>query len=536
MVVERGAAGEAASFAHGAPRCYDSIEPMNRHILARWCLVLALTLGVTACGDSGPRPHVILVTLDTVRADYFGCLGRPGDVTPHFDALAAEGALFELAVSSSAVTPVSHASILTGQYQQNHGLRVLMGTGGFRLDESVPTLTTRLKNSGYRTAAVHSAFPVSKFFGFHHGFDHFDSVDSARVGDGWDTHSAQRRSDDTTERVLALLEKTKDPLFIWIHYWDPHDAILVPPDEYLPPNTPRNEDGRVLPSGELYEAELRYTDKQFGRLVASLKERGIYDDTLFVVVSDHGEGLEDGLERHGWYYHRILYQEQIHIPLIVKPPTALTTKPGVRVPELVRTVDIYPTVLDYLGLEHRPIDGRSLRPLIEGLPDRPRTAYADQINLWDQNAGMLVRRPQAAFLHVAMEGTWKLIYRPTDPESSELYDVGKDPLEMNNLFDTEREQVHRLARQLVDHRGWVRDPLPPDESASPAEQADAMKALEGLGYLGTDGAIESRPELWKWYDAVSREIHPESRAELRERQDAPPIWLPVYTGPVPANK
>lgn len=480
-----------------------------------------------SCGRGPERPHVILITLDTVRADYLGSYGRAGDPTPNFDALAREGALFELALSASAVTPVSHASILTGLYPYRHGLRVLSGLGGYRLPEDVPTLATVLGARGYRTAAVHSAFPVSGWFGFERGFDHFDSIELEMQGGGWDLVRGQRRSDETTDRVLALLGRSREPLFLWIHYWDPHDVALVPPASELPPDLPRAPQGHVLPTGAAYEAELRWVDRQFGRLVAALREAGYYDRTLLVVTSDHGEGLEDGLARHGWYHHRILYQEQIHVPLIVKPQASARGPRDVRVGELVRTVDIYPTILDYLDVGQRePIDGRSLRPLIEGRSDEPRTAYADQINLWDANAKMLERRPQAAFIFVAMEGTWKLIYRPTDPESSELYDLASDPLELHNLFDTHRDQVQRLARQLVDHRGWVYEPLPPDPEASPADRQQAMELLKGLGYVGSDGAVVSRPDDWRWYDAVSREIH----AAARPGTGA--IWLPVYTGPV----
>lgn len=489
-------------------------------------LVLAgLALGLASCGRRPDLPHVIVVTLDTTRADFFGSYGRPSRPTPNFDALADDGALFELAVSASAVTPVSHASILTGQYPYRHRLRVLSGLGGYRLPQDVPTLATVLKSRGYRTAAVHSAFPVSGWFGFDRDFDHFDSIEMEMGGKSWDVVSGQRRSDDTTDRVLELLSRKDKPLFLWIHYWDPHDVVLLPPESELPPDLPRTAQGHVAPSTPAYEAELRWTDRQFGRLVRALQDSGHYDRTLFVITSDHGEGLEDGLQRHGWFFHRILYQEQIHVPLIVKPQRSASVRTGVRVPELVRTVDIFPTVLDYLDIGFdAPIDGRSLRPLIEGRPDAPRTAYADQINLWDANAKMLERRPQAAFLHVAMEGTWKLIYRPTSPEDSELYDLASDPLELKNLFGERRDVVQRLARQLVDHRGWVREPFPPDPESSPEQQAQARDTLKGLGYIGSDGDVLARPEHWVWYDVVAREIHPEARPGG--------IWLPVYTGPI----
>jgi arylsulfatase A-like enzyme len=485
-------------------------------------------LALAACREERKLPPVVLVTLDTTRADFFGAHGRAGDPTPHFDALAAKGVWFERAVTSSAVTPVAHASILSGTYQFRHGLRVLSAAGGYRMRPDIPTITSSLRARGYRTAAVHSAFPVSDHFGLGRDFEHFDSIELDLAGGrAWDVLGGQRRSDRTTDRVLSLLEEEDDrPLFLWVHYWDPHDVELLPPARFLPRDLPRLEDGTILPSSRVYQAELTFVDLQFGRLMAALEEHDLADDALIVVTADHGEGLEDGLERHGWFFHRILYQEQMHVPLIVKPPRS---RSGRRVADLVRTVDVYPTVLDYVGLPlPGELDGRSLRALAEGRRDAPRTAYADQINLFDSNAQMLLYRPQAAFIFAALEDRWKLIYRPLAPETSELFDLHADPLELVDLFQTEREVVHRLARILRDHEGWVFEPLPADPHATPEMRAAANAALTALGYTGGDegtGLGRDASEDWRWYDVVSREV-----------RDIPPtggdgIWLPAYVGP-----
>ncbi|PYT05640.1 MAG: hypothetical protein DMF49_13460 [Acidobacteria bacterium] len=357
---------------------------------------LAFLLGALGPSCSRNASNVILITLDTTRADRFGCYGNPAPTTPNFDQLAREGARFDLAVSAAAVTPVSHASILTGLYPYQHGLRVLYAGSSFRLPDTVPTLATVLHEAGWHTAAFLSSFTVSDYFGFKRGFEVFDAglrgpTDQVMTpaGDGtwkWDVTTNQRRSDETTGRALDWVGRGRRPFFLWIHYWDPHDDVLVPPAEFISrfDNGDGTEDQRKI---KLYDAEIAFVDSQFGRLIDSLKRSGDYDKTVFAVVADHGEGLGD----HGWWHHRILYQEQIRLPLILRAPG---WPKGKAVGELVRSIDIFPTILDAVGVASPPrVEGRSLRDLIEGKPEPPRTAYADALNLFDLNAKMLEKRP-----------------------------------------------------------------------------------------------------------------------------------------------
>ncbi|MFT7487487.1 MAG: arylsulfatase [Candidatus Paceibacteria bacterium] len=459
-------------------------------------------LGLAGCSqkDGVPR-NVILITLDTTRPDFLGAWGKEGNPTPHLDALAADGIRFETAISSSAVTPVSHASILTGRHQYQHGLRILAGAGGFQLPEDVPTLATTLKSRGYATAAFHSAFPVSAVYGFNRDFDIFEDVGGSGLNTNeegavsWDVSQGQRRSDATTNMVLDFLSSTEQPFFIWIHYWDPHDGFLLPPTEFLNGRMPVDDQGQAKWNGKAYGLEVSYMDQQFGRLIQGMKDGGQYADTLISVVADHGEGLEDGMQKHGWSAHRILYQEQIHVPLILRIPGAAR---GRSVSNMVRSVDIYPTVLDYLDIAPEGVlGGSSLRALIEGREEAGRVAYADQINLWDANAKMLQRRPQADFLHVLMNDQWKLIYRPRNPKTSELYDYRKDPAEQQNLFTRKIEVSKRLMQDLAGREPWV---LAPPE---PSGAAMAEGSLETLGKLGyTAGAVEMSSEaiaeMWEW--------------------------------------
>jgi arylsulfatase A-like enzyme len=450
--------------------------------LGRWtalaCLVAACVALARACGDASPaRKNVILITLDTTRADFLSCYGYPEPTTPHLDRLAAQGTRFDMAISTAGVTPVSHASILTGLDNQEHKLRVLSADGGFRLPDDVPTLATELAKRGYHTVAVHSALPVSRHFGFQRGFEVFEDLDgeirTAGPKHQWDVGTYQRRSDETTELVEAKLGE--EPFFLWIHYWDPHDWLKLPPEELMPAEN-RNAQGQpIRPNKPLYAAEIRYVDQQIGRLFAWLEERDLYDDTLVVVTADHGQGLFE----HGWPAHRLLYQEQVHVPLIVRLPGVEQPK---SVRDLVRTTDVFPTVLDYLGFEPpRPVSGRSLRPLLEGRPDQRRIAFGDQINGYDRNAGMTGKRPFDHFLYMAFDWPWKLIYRPLTPEKSLLYQVERDPDEEHDLYASEPGVRVRLLKELAKARPWVIGDFEPIAGAT---SAAVEHGLDDLGYVG----------------------------------------------------
>ncbi len=439
-----------------------------------------------SCSEAGPdRPSVILVTLDTTRADHLGCYGYGKNTSPAFDGLARAGARFDLCISSAAVTPVSHASIFSGREPQNHGVRVLFAASGYRLPDDVPTLASVLREEGYATGAFLSAYPVSEEFGFDRGFDTFDNglgesadgkmtVQDDSDFHGWDTSKFQRRSDETTDAALAWLQPVDEPFFLWIHYWDPHDPNLLPPVEHIRRFVP---DFQQLTTWDLplYDAEIAYVDSQFQRVLDHLDEAGRADDTVVAVTSDHGEGWYE----HDWHAHRILYQEQIHLPLILRGPGIA---PGTTVPDLVRSIDVFPTMLDLVGLDTPPgVDGRSLVALMNGEQDAPRLAYADQLNLWDTNARMLAKRPQDDLLHVMMGQRYKLIFRPLRPDESELYDLVDDPDEARNLYRPDHPEAVRLRAELERRDAFVLESFGDvDENSAKGD------ALKELGYVGDD--------------------------------------------------
>ena len=472
------------------------------------CLLPLLGL-LASCGSNSAsqHPNVILITLDTTRPDYLSCYESRRAPTPALDALASKGVLFEAALATSGVTPVSHASILTGEYQYRHGLRVLSAGSGFRLPPGQATIAGTLRDKGYSTAAVHSAFPVSGHFGFARDYDHFDSFDGALEWSDptgqdktkWDS-KLQRRSDETVDRVLSALDQGASqgaPVFMWIHLWDPHDPNIKPPREYW--NHLAEQMGQPTAANsalyeQFYATEVRFMDQQIGRLLGGLEERGLAESTLVAVTADHGEGLSDGYARHGWGKHRMTYQEQLHVPLIIAGPGV---SPGV-VSDMVSTVDIVPTLLELAGFSGEGYGGRSLKPLMEGEPLPPKNAYADQVNGYDWNASMVGARPDAAFLYTVCDGEWKLIYRPHMHEATELFNLVQDPLEEHNVLAENRAVYVRLLTDLAHRSPWVVE----DFEITGEGDAGAQAALQGLGYTGGDEDEDDAPTrnlTWWWH-------------------------------------
>lgn len=458
--------------------------------MRRWLSVgafVAASLFLTTACDRGATDrfpgiqNVILVTLDTVRVDHLGCYGRAGDPSPTIDRLAREGVKFEMAISQAAATPISHASIFSGRNPQGHGLRVIHAQTGYRLPDTVPTLATILQASGWNTAAFVSSFTVSERFGLQRGFDVFDTGLAAapvqlmvRTGKdhwSWDVASNQRRSDATTDKALEWLQGVQEPYFLWMHYWDPHDPHILPPSDVMgrfPPSAGGTKQQRIA----IYDSEIYFVDLQLQRLFAALEASGQADTTMVVLTADHGQGLGE----HDWWAHRLLYQEQIHIPLIVKIPGGPS---GVTVKELVRSIDIFPTVLQTLGLSVPPgIDGEGLLELVGEEAPTPRRAYADALNLYDLNSAVVKRRPNDDLLYAVIEYPWKLIYRSLRPAESELYNLRSDPDEAVNLYASETEQADHLIEVLHELDGFVTQPFG-DGVGDP----EVIERLRALGYL-----------------------------------------------------
>ncbi|MFT7484700.1 MAG: arylsulfatase A-like enzyme [Candidatus Paceibacteria bacterium] len=474
---------------------------MSSTSVRSWRLPLLLSVAILGCAEKPaeglPEQNVLLVTLDTTRADHLGCYGKETANTPNLDMLAQEGVRFEHAYSTAGITPMSHASILTGRNNYSHGLRVFYGELGHRLPDDVPSLPEILGERGWRTAAFVSSYPVSQAYGLSRGYQHFrtgleDSIDKLdltkqqRHNTQWQDgrrNNTQRRADNTTDEALSWLEEHGEngPWHVWMHFFDVHDFSLVPPlavaEQASITYDPRIGSKDVAVREQMYDFELGYVDSQIGRIVDYLKQTGQYDNTMIVVVADHGQGLSDGVENHDWLLHRLLYDWSLHVPLILKLPGH---PGGLVVNELVRTVDVMPTILEHLDLAPpMGVDGRSVLPLVRGELDEPRIAYADALNLEDTHSpGSKLPGTQNDNLYVAMDLRWKLIHHHKHPENSELYDLQRDPTEQNNLFGKRPAVTDRLMRFLVDRDAFR---LVPGATGGPAPDASA---LDDLGYTG----------------------------------------------------
>jgi len=427
-----------------------------------------------------PRHNVLLITLDTTRADHLGCYGGPHSVSPRIDRLAAGGVLFENTYTTAAVTPVSHASILTGQYPYTHGLRVLHGLGNNRLPDSAVTLAEIFKDAGYQTAAFVSSFPAGSRFGLGQGFDTFDEeflqqpVDQIVDSSGTvNAEQSQRRADATTDLALEWLGGGSGHFFLWVHYNDPHDVQIVPPLQFLqqfpPPSGTRAEQLR-----EVYDVEIQYMDQQIGRVLDAMEGAGRLEDTVVVIVSDHGQGLGD----HNWWTHGILYEEQIKAPLIIRAPGVPA---GRRVQYLVRTIDIAPTIIDLIGLgaqRHASMDGASLVPMLKGEGADPGyTAYADSVNMltYGSEAGTFDQKNDMLF--AVTDGRWKYILHMIRENESELYDLKEDPHELRNLYADRPGELERLRKNLQARR------FEPRGERGPGALSDEdLERLRSLGY------------------------------------------------------
>jgi len=451
-------------------------------------LGLILLLAIFGCREVPEPPlvtgnglNVVLITLDTTRADHLGCYGYAKDTSPNLDALARQGVLFERAISSAAVTPVSHASILTGLHPYSHGLRVLHGLEENTLSTSNPTLAEILGASGYQTGAFVSAFPSGSRFGLDRGFQTFDE-DYARPGSSPPVRSSgivetglnQRRADETTDRALRWLEGVEGPFLLWAHYFDPHDARLLPPRSYL--QQFRRPEGSVQDwLRELYDLEIGFMDREIGRLLSVLRSAGRRESTIVVVVSDHGEGLGD----HGWWTHGVLYEEQIHVPLIIAGPGAVA---GSRNDALVRTIDIVPTILDWL--EFHPsvvesVEGRSLLGAVRGQQAIPRlVAYADSLNVLTYRPWKGWADEKDEMLFAVSDGEWKYIHHRNREQESELYNLVEDPGETTNLI-AERSDIARLMRKNLEERAELSTSAPDTDGMS----REDIERLQSLGYV-----------------------------------------------------
>ena len=419
-------------------------------------LVVVAAVGWTLLRGSGPwvqttRPkNVLLITLDTTRADHLGCYGRPNAQTPNLDRLAREGTLFTRCTASSPLTLPSHSSIMTGLYPYVHGARQ-NGTG--RLSDANLTLAEVLQTSGFATQATIASFVLNVQFGIAQGFDVYHDVVPEAAGSPL---HAERKGDEVCDQALQMLDELarRPNFFLWVHFYDPH----------FPYESPRIAD---VYSPLAYADEITFMDAQIGRLLDKLRQVGREQDTLVIAVGDHGEGLGQHDElMHGY----LLYDTTLHVPLILRCPNVVPA--GKTVTAQVRTIDIAPTVVSLVGVPAMDeAQGVSLVPLLTGQQtDLKLAGYAESFDAHIE-FGLSPLRSWSA-------GPWKYILAP----GAELYHLADDPGETRNRFTDRPEFAAEMRSQL--HQ-LIADAPPPRTSAEtgPVLSADDRDRLASLGYV-----------------------------------------------------
>ncbi|MBW2233014.1 MAG: sulfatase-like hydrolase/transferase [Deltaproteobacteria bacterium] len=396
--------------------------------------------------------NVLVVTLDTTRADRLGAYGNREIETPVLDKLAREGLLFANAMTTVPATMPAHSSLMTGLYPFHHGVRA---NGTFRLEEEQITLAEILSNRGVRTAAAVSAYVLDSSYGLDQGFESY--LDDLTRGIQHAPQMFRERPAELANQAAVewLRGHVDERFFLWLHYFDPHAP-------YLPP-----EPFRLRYLDNPYDGEIAYVDQQLGVLLDELVALGVRDRTLVVVTADHGEGLGE----HGEFTHSLfLYDATLRVPLIVHAPTALPQ--GRVIERQVSLVDVVPTVLDLLGIDAPGgLDGRSL---LDQLPPEPRPIYVETL-------ATMTLHGWAPLFGVRRED-FKYVFAPRP----ELYDLRHDPGELENLFEERSGIARELHRVLVDLAGedpHLVAPIVPNMEVDDASR----EALAALGYIVTTG-------------------------------------------------
>ncbi len=422
--------------------------------------------------ESPARPNIVLYLIDTLRADRLGCYGYPRPVSPRIDAFAESAVLFEQVAAQSSWTRSSMASVFTGRWPPAHGIH----SRDDRLAGDLPILPELLRGAGYHTAAFITNPNLGPVFGFDRGYDDYTLMSKA-VG-----------SDSVFEEVNSWLDARSDPapFFLWVHTVDPHAPYFAPEPfaGRLAPGVSaeagrRSLDvlndlqagRRELDAGTLddlqalYDATIAHNDHYFGTFLDELNTRGLLDDALVILLSDHG----DEFHEHGnWQHGRALHTESIDVPLIVKLPAAGEEHRGQRVAQRVRQVDLLPTILDLLGLPSDPgVEGQSLLPLIAGSTTETPPAFS------------YLHLDGPARVSVTADG-WKLIQRFEHERLTRprLYHVAEDPGETRELAADLPVRTGYLASMI---RGKLAGQRVQAETAEIDEAT--RKALEALGYL-----------------------------------------------------
>ncbi len=463
--------------------------------LGALALIAAIFAAIVSLAPARKRPNVLLITFDATRGDHMDWASGRKDVTPMLDALVARGTWFKADITAQPLTLPSHTSIMTGLYPYHHGVR---NNGTYIVPPDAVTLAERLKDAGYQTHGIVSAFVLDSQFGLDQGFDSYD--DDLSGGPEQKMFMFKEvRADRTAARAVQWLTDVwnhQDPFFMWVHFFDPHA-------DYEPP-----ADIAARFPGDPYTGEIAFADRELGRVIKELDDRGQLDNTIIVFTSDHGEGLgEHGEDTHGLF----VYDSTTHVPLVFKGPGVPA---GGRVDDVVRSVDIVPTVLDLLGLAIPDgLDGQSLVPVWHG-DTSPRVAYTETLV------------PRLSFgwseVRALRADQWKVVDAPRD----EVYDMATDPHELHDLAATQAGSGEPLLLFNDMTRRVAEDPFAQGSQAPSTMDSATRAKLAALGYVSdapkTTGPLadpKDRLPFWKRFqkgqDLLRLKRYDEAEATIR---------------------
>lgn len=418
--------------------------------------------------------------MDTTRSDHCSVYGYGLNTTPNLKRIADEGARFDLAYSPTSTTGPTHASLFTSVYPMEHGVV----KNGLSLDDRFTTIAELLRSNGYQTAAVIASFVLDDKFGYSQGFDFYDDeidLDSSRIQiDEWVGHRLEhgfdRPGNEVTRRALRWLDRDRDResgFFLFLHYFDAHDPYY-PPEPFLSRFAPQDESPRALDI-EIgrYDGGIAYADSQIGIFLDGLKRRGLSENTIVIVVGDHGEGLG----QHGHMNHGInIYEESVRVPFIVRWPGHV--RKGSAFASPVELLDVAPTIFELLGIDAHglPVKGRSLAKVLRG-----EEAY----DMADRRVFLFRRHYDKGTFpgiegqtYAVRSGDWKYIYGP-DEKRRELFNLAEDPLEHNNMIRS-REDIAVDLQATLD--AWREANTAEPIRDRPISEED-RQALEALGYV-----------------------------------------------------
>ncbi len=488
-------------------------------------MLLAAIPAILPAGCSGERksdhvpapPLILLFSIDTVRADHLGCYGYHRPTSPFIDRFASRATFFQNAVSQSAVTTPSHMSIFTSLMpvvHQIHNPNPFDGTLT-ELADNIPTLAGELRDKGWRTAGLHGGGPLSPAFGFSRGFDLYrdDFFFNYQT-----PYYQPRRELETIQELVRESRENEQPLFLFLHHKIPHDPYLASPPRFLhrfledpAPGLPLSRDDfRRRPDGgydeesfwdgvdydnprhlrhmiDLYDGEILYSDYIFQQVVTILQAEGIYDDSLIILLSDHGEEFNE----HGGYRHWKLFVETLNVPLIVKFPGEEFA--GKTIEPHVRTLDLLPTLFEYLGIPiYYPVQGVSFLPLLTGKGEYAPLIASQALDVHSPDdvqfrESIRFLKDGYSYSNQLSAGLWRDSLEKGQPEW--LFNLEADPREQVNLIDEKPELAARMrekADELLESNRAFREivgslPAPPR-----APDDELRRQLEALGYLRDD--------------------------------------------------